>query len=140
MTIFVDHQYPRTTDGRFAAKSHPEAELQFAARAITLFEATGGWGPSFHDMDFRPAYDDSPTQRAAAAFRVQFGVAPDAEVDGEYCFEGSNHQVLKIRATGSGAVNFPGPTRFAAEANMLSVTDLLPPGRLGSDLGGEACR
>ena len=39
-------------------------------------------------MDSRPAYEYVPTERAAAAFRTQFGAAPDAEVDGEYCFEG----------------------------------------------------
>ncbi len=78
--------------------------------------------------------------RAAAAFRAQFGAAPDAEVDGEYCFEGPNRQVLKIQATGRVAVNFPGPTRFAAEAGTLSVMEPLPLGRLGSDLDGEVCR
>jgi hypothetical protein len=91
-------------------------------------------------MDSRPAYEYTPSERAAAAFRTQFGAAPDAEVDGEYCFEDLNRPVLKIRATGRVAVNFPGPTRFAAEANMLSVMDPLPLGRLGYDLDGEVCR
>jgi hypothetical protein len=140
MTTFVDHQHPRATDGRFTTKDHPEAELELTAPAITLAEATGEWGPLFHDMDARPAYDYTPTERAAAAFRTQFGAAPDAEVDGEYCFEGPNRQVLKIRATGRVAVNFHGPTRFAAEANMLSVMDPLPLGRLGSDPDGEIFR
>jgi hypothetical protein len=140
MTTFVDHQHPRATDGRFTAKDHPEAELELGAPVITLAEATGDWGPRFHDIDYRPAYDYTPTERAAAASRAQFGAAPDAEVDGEYCFEGPNRQVLKIRATGRVAVNFPGPTRFAAEANMLSAMERLPLSRLGSDLDGEVCR
>ncbi|MEX5307588.1 hypothetical protein RF644_17725 [Kocuria sp. CPCC 205258] len=140
MTTFVDHQHPRATDGRFATKDHPEAELDLGALAITLAEATGDWGPRIHDMDSRPAYEYVPTERAAAAFRTQFGAAPDAEVDGEYCFEGPNRQVLKTRATGRVAVNFPDPTRFAAEANMLSLMDPLPLGRLASDLDGEVCR
>ena len=125
MTTFAEHQHPRATDGRFTAKDHPEAELELTAPAVTLAEATGDWGPRFHDMDARPAYDYTPTERAAEAFRTQFGTTPDAEVDGEYCFEPEIRSVLKIRATGRVAVNFPGPTRFAAEANMLSVMDRL---------------
>jgi hypothetical protein len=139
-TTFADHQHPRATDGRFTAKDHPEAELELGAPAITLAEATGEWGPLFHDMDSRPAYEYTPTERAAAAFRTQFGAASDAEVDGEYCSEGPNRQMLKIRATGRVAVNFPGPTRFTAEANMLAVMDQLSLGRLGSDLDGEVGR
>jgi hypothetical protein len=140
MTTCVDHQHPRAIDGRFATKDHPEAELELGAPAITLAEATGEWGPRFHDMDSRHAYEYTPTERAAAAFRAQFGAVTDAEVGGEYCFEGPNRQVLKIRATGRVAVKFPGPTRFAAEANMLSMMDPLPLSRLGSDLDGEVCR
>lgn len=123
MTTFSEHQHPRTGNGRFTAKDHSEAQLELAAPIVTLSEATGDWGPRFHDMDFRPAYDYVPTERAAAAFRTQFGAAPEAEVDGEYCFESPNRPVLKIWAAGRVAVNFPGPTRQVAEANMLAALD-----------------
>jgi hypothetical protein len=83
MTTFADHQHPRTDDGRFTAKDHPESQLELAAPAITLSEATGDWGPRFHDTGFRPAYEYTPSEAAATAFRAQFGAAPDAEVDGE---------------------------------------------------------
>lgn len=76
-------------------------------------------------MYSRPACAYAPSERSAAAFRTQFGAAPDDEVDGEYCFESRNRPVLKIGATGRVAVNFPGPTRHAAEANMLSVLERL---------------
>lgn len=68
------------------------------------------------------------------------GGVTGVEVDGEYCFETGRLLVLEIRATGRVAVNVPGPTRFAAEAKMLSVMDPLPLGRLGSDLDSEVCR
>ncbi|MEX5270400.1 hypothetical protein [Kocuria sabuli] len=88
-----------------------------------MSEATGDWGPLFHDMDSRPAYDHTSPEHAAAAFRTRFGDAPDAEVDGKCCFEGPGRPVLKIRTTGRVAVNFPGPTHYTAEANMLSALD-----------------
>ncbi|WP_344119069.1 hypothetical protein [Kocuria aegyptia] len=125
MTTFVDHQHPRADDGRFTAKDHAGAELKLAAPAITLSEATGDWGPRFHDMDPRPAYEYTPSERGAVAFRTQFGAAPDAAVDGEYCFDILDRPVLKIQAAGRVAVDFPGPTRYAAEANMLSALDRL---------------
>ncbi|MFI7481896.1 hypothetical protein ACH9EU_05705 [Kocuria sp. M1R5S2] len=44
-------------------------------------------------------------------------------MDGEYCFESPSRPVLTIRAAGRVALNFPGPTRYAAEANMLAALD-----------------
>lgn len=125
-TTFADHQHPRATDGRFTTKDQPEAELELAEPApftITMIHATGDWGQRFHDLYSRPAYPYTPSERAAAAFRDQFGAAPEAKVDGEYGFEGPDRQVLTIQAVGQVAVNFPGPTRFAAEANMLAALD-----------------
>lgn len=74
-------------------------------------------------MDHRPAYEYVPCERAAKAFRTRFGTTPDALVDGEYCFESPNRAVPEIWATGRVAVNFPGPTHYAVEANTLSALD-----------------
>lgn len=68
-TSFAEHQHPRAADGRFAAEGHPEAELELGPPTIALSEATGDWGPRFHDMDFRPAYKhtrpSTPPRRSA---------------------------------------------------------------------------